>query len=177
MQPYLGMVFPFAFNYIPQGGYANCNGALLPINSNQALFALLGVNFGGNGTTNFGLPNLQGRFPVGQGVGTGIGTYTIGEIGGAEKVTMLASNMPAHTHVPTFHAVSNDESTPDASSNTAYFGGGGANIYASSMVAGNALGSPIATSAVGGSQPIPTMNGYVAMMYCIATSGIFPSRN
>ncbi len=101
MEPFLGEIRMVGFNFAPQG-WAFCNGQLLSISSNAALFSLLGTTYGGNGQTTFQLPNLQGRFPMNQGNGPGLTPRTIGEISGAESVNILTSNMPTHTHVATF---------------------------------------------------------------------------
>src|ERR1700723_3711762 len=96
--PYVGEIRMVGFNFAPQG-WAFCNGQLLPISQNAALFALIGTFYGGNGSTTFALPNLQGRVPMGMGTGTGLTTKTIGEFSGAENVQLLISNLPPHTHV------------------------------------------------------------------------------
>src|SRR5262252_4819881 len=98
--PFLGMIALFGFNFAPRG-WAFCNGQLLSIAQNTALFALLGTNFGGNGTSTFGLPDLRGRVPVGFGQGQGLSDITIGEVSGVENLTLLLSNMPSHTHTIT----------------------------------------------------------------------------
>src|SRR5271170_5869901 len=95
--PYLSEIRIFSFDYAPEG-WAMCNGQTLPISQNTALFALLGTTYGGNGTTTFALPNLQSRVAVHQGQGSGLSPYVIGETTGAESVTLLASQMPSHTH-------------------------------------------------------------------------------
>src|ERR1041385_5952172 len=96
-EPFLGQVEIYAFDFPPKG-WAVCAGQLLPINQNQALFALLGTTYGGNGQTTFALPNLQGRVPIGIGLGAGLQNYVIGDAGGVESVTLAAANLPAHTH-------------------------------------------------------------------------------
>jgi microcystin-dependent protein len=99
--PFLGEIRMAGFNFAP-AGWALCQGQTLAISTNQALFALLGVQFGGNGTTNFQLPDLQGRVPLGQGNGIGLPPYLIGQKGGAQSVTLTLQNLPAHTHLATF---------------------------------------------------------------------------
>src|ERR1700761_7227602 len=96
-QPFLGEIEIFGFNFAPQG-WAQCNGQLLSVKQNNALFSLLGTQFGGDGQSTFGLPNLQGQIPVGQGQGPGLSRYTMGETSGTETVTLLLSEMPSHTH-------------------------------------------------------------------------------
>ncbi|HNY02762.1 MAG TPA: tail fiber protein [Bacteroidales bacterium] len=101
-QPYLGEVDLFAFSFAPYG-WAQCNGQLLPINQNQALFALLGINYGGNGQTTFALPDLRGRIPINQGTGPGLSTHSIGQAGGTETTTLVLTQMPAHSHTITYY--------------------------------------------------------------------------
>src|SRR5580692_2143819 len=95
--PFVAEIRIFPFNFAPKG-WAQCNGQILPISQNTALFSLLGTNFGGNGTSNFGLPDLRGRTPIGQGQGPGISDYVLGEITGTESTTLLSSNIAAHNH-------------------------------------------------------------------------------
>lgn len=175
--PFLGMVQYFAFNFAPKG-YALCNGAQLSIAQNQALFALLGTMYGGNGQTTFALPDLQGRSVTGQS-----SSHTIGEKYGVPSVTLLTSNMPAHTHV--VPGIANPAFT-----NTR--GGGNINLpspnYPANPTAGNMysatqgrsqfLGAPqVTVGNAGSATPLNTQNPYLAVTACIATMGIFPSRN
>src|SRR5690349_3101496 len=97
--PYLGEIRPFAFNFPPKG-WAFCDGQILPINQNQALFSLLGTTYGGNGVTTFALPNLRGRAAVGDGQGPGLATHFLGESAGTTSVTLTQNEMPGHNHVP-----------------------------------------------------------------------------
>src|SRR5579863_5596794 len=96
-QPYIGAIFIFAGNFAPRG-YQLCQGQLLPISQNAALFSILGTTYGGNGTTTFALPDLRGRAPIGQGAGLGLSPITLGEIAGSQSVTITSGNMPAHNH-------------------------------------------------------------------------------
>src|SRR5271155_5619646 len=96
-EPFFAQIQIFPYNFAPRG-WAMCNGQILPISQNTALFSLLGTFYGGNGTSNFALPNLQGRVPIHAGQGTGLSAYTVGETGGAESVTLNANQIPAHTH-------------------------------------------------------------------------------
>jgi microcystin-dependent protein len=176
MDQLLGMVIPVAFNYAPQG-FAMCNGATLPITSNMALYALIGTQFGGNGTTNFNLPDLRGRFAIGQGVAPNLGTYTVGAHGGVEHVTLAVNQMPAHTHSVSIHAVSNDQGSSDPSTNTAFLGGGTSPTMYSSATANAQMASPGNTGPAGSGTALNTMHGYVVMNYVIATTGIYPTRS
>jgi len=176
--PYMAQITAYAFSVIPKGWMA-CNGQLLSINSNQALFALIGTTYGGDGRTTFGLPNLQGRMPMSFGNGGG-GSYTLGEISGEVNHTLLQAEMPAHPHqVAASNATgsnsgalatpiqNNYPAMPAAPANT--------NLYASAPTAGLNLGG--GSSPAGGSQPHPNQQPYLALNFCIATQGLFPSRN
>ncbi|MBW8687415.1 phage tail protein [Chitinophaga rhizophila] len=183
MENYLGEIRLFPYTQIPRG-WVPCNGQTLGIAQNQALFALLGVYYGGNGTTNFLLPNLNGRTIVGTGQSTSSTTYNIGQAGGAETVTLTTSNLAAHSH-PLRANVSYDQGSP----NTNFFGNantptsptqpaqntGTVNLYAP---AGTGLVNmaPCITS-TGNNLPHENRMPYLALIYCIATQGIFPSRN
>lgn len=163
--PFLGEIRIVAFNFPPKG-WAFCSGQLLPINQNQALFALLGTMYGGNGQTNFALPNLQGRIPVHNGSG-----FVQGQQGSEAAHTLLLSEMPAHNH--TVNASSNpaDQGSPQ-SNNWAL---GSANAYSTSPP--DATLAPQAINLAGGSQPHNNLSPYLVLNFCIALQGIFPSRN
>jgi len=162
--PFLGQIIPVAFNFPPKN-WAFCNGQTLPINQNQAIFALLGTTYGGNGQTTFQLPNLQGR--VAMHVGSG---HTLGEVGGTETVTLTAGEIGAHSHPVTQSASKAEETTnrPDG----AYFTAGGA--YGTP--AGTAMGGT-GTSAAGGNQPHPNLQPLLTLSFVISLTGIFPSRS
>ncbi len=163
-------------NFPPQG-WAFCNGQLMPISQNTALFSLLGTFYGGDGRSTFALPNLQGSFPIAQGQGAGLTDRVIGESGGAETVTLLASEMPTHVHgalqataatattgVPTggvWAASGSRRSTVNYYTATAGTG---------AVMAANALGN------AGGSLPHNNMPPFLAVNFCIALQGIFPPR-
>ena len=155
-----------AFQYAPRG-WALCNGQFLPINQNQALFALLGTTFGGNGQTTFALPDYRGRVPVHVGNG-----FTLGQRGGAEAHTVSSTEMPAHTHTLQASAGNATAGTEPAGN---LLGAAGAPLYKApqQLVALR----PDAVSNVGGSQPHENRQPTLAMNWCIATEGIFPSRN
>lgn len=177
---YLGQIVPFGFNFAPRG-FAFCNGALLSISQNSALFSLLGTQYGGNGTTTFALPNLNGRAAIGQGQSSGTSNYVIGQSGGSETTTLTVANLPAHTH--TLSAVQAKATTqaPAAGSLLARSSDGSAvgslpEIYVPAGTAGTqvALGG---VGVTGSGTPASTLDPYLAINYCIATSGIYPSRN
>jgi microcystin-dependent protein len=164
MTPYLGQLMLASWSYTTKG-WAMCNGQLLPINQNQALFALLGTTYGGNGIQNFALPNLQGRTPIGFGNGT-----VLGQVGGEEFHTLLPSEVPIHTHALMAGPGAN-LTKPGA----ALVAGGGASLFtgAANLVPLNAatLGN------TGGSLPHENRQPYLVMNWCIALSGIFPTQN
>lgn len=166
--PFLGELKLASFNFAPKG-WAQCNGQLMPINQNQALFALLGTTYGGNGTTNFALPNLQGRAPLHRGNGV-----VLGQMAGAETVTLNSSQLPTHTHTLTASADIANASVP-AGALPAAKPRGGMNRYA---LDGNdtVMGASSLTS-IGGSQPHQNMQPYTVLMWIIALQGIFPSQN
>ena len=188
--PFLGMIILVPYNFAPRG-WAFCQGQLLPISQNTALFALLGTQYGGNGQTTFALPNLQGRVPIGQGQGAGLSNYSLGQVGGVETVTLTVNQMPAHTHVITPGGLAATSRVKNAAGNRqtpvgnvpAIEAAGVTATYSdqvpdTSMGAGAIAisGNPTAATA-GGSQPFDNLQPYLTMSYCIALQGIFPSRN
>lgn len=177
--PFLGEIKMVGFNFAPRG-YASCDGSLLSIAQNSALFSLLGTTYGGNGTVTFGLPDLRGRAPVGMGQGPGLSPIQQGEQSGTENVTILSTQMPMHNHVLTVAGASTEPSvTPSATNNVL-----GASVTGSAGAASiwsTALNSPVQLTptqigAAGGSQPLPIRNPYLGTNFIIATEGIFPSR-
>jgi len=163
-EPFLGEIKIISWNYPPRG-WAFCNGQLLPINQNQALFSLLGTYYGGDGRVNFGLPNLQGRTPIHMGSG-----FTIGQLGGEQSHTLNISELPAHTHVPsgTTLAPSSETASNNVWCNNA------ANPY---IASGNAALMPSAIANTGGSQPHQNMSPFLVLNMVVALQGIFPSQN
>lgn len=169
-EPFIGEVTMFGFNYSPRG-YAFCNGQLLPIAQNQALFSILGTTYGGNGTQTFGLPDLQGKSPMHVGQGPGLSPVALGQTGGESSHTLLLSEMPTHSHLVTASSVAADLSLPTSN----YFATGGQSVY-SSAAADVALSSAALTS-IGGNQGHNNMPPYSVLNFCIALVGTFPSRN
>ncbi|MGA8213804.1 MAG: tail fiber protein [Candidatus Sulfotelmatobacter sp.] len=167
---FLGEIRMFAGNFAPQG-WAMCNGQLLSISQNTALFALLGTTYGGDGTTTFALPNLQSRIPIHQGQGVGLSPYVIGQLSGTENVTLLTSQLPQHTHAANADSGSGGVSNP---ANTYWASSANTKQYAPST---NAAMAPSAMSQTGGSQPHTNIMPYLAVSFIIALEGIFPSRN
>jgi microcystin-dependent protein len=175
MEVFLGTILPMAFPFAPRG-WASCEGQIMQIAQNTALFSLLGTKYGGNGQTTFCLPDLRGRMIIGQGQGPNLPVYQVGQSGGAVTATLTANQLPAHTHQIVAKANSFSASTGDPSN--AFFGGGGPSIYDSAWDNSSTMNPACITATqTGGGQPISIQNPYVAMYYNIATQGIFPSRN
>ena len=170
--PYLGEIRMFGFNFPPEG-WALCNGQLLSISQNTALFALLGTYYGGNGTTTFALPNLQSCVPIHQGQGPGLSPYVIGQIGGAENITLTQGQMPEHTHLVQCSSAGGNLASP-VNAYPAVESSGTSLDY--SNTAGSAMNGGMNTTA-GSTQPHPNIQPYVVVSFCIALQGIFPSRN
>jgi microcystin-dependent protein len=162
-EPFLGEVKIISWNFPPKG-WAFCNGQLLPINQNQALFSILGTTYGGDGRVTFGLPNLQGRTPMHVGNG-----HVLGELGGETAHTLNISELPAHNHVPVGNPVAPTVATPAGNlwcNNT--------NLY---TTASTGAMNPACVLPTGGSQPHENMSPYLVVNMVIALQGIFPSQN
>jgi microcystin-dependent protein len=167
--PYIGEIRMFAGNFAP-AGWALCQGQLVPISENDALFNLIGTTYGGDGQNTFALPNLQSRVPVHMGTGAGQ-TVTIGQTGGEEEVTLTVNQIPAHSHVPQCDGTGNSSNSPSA---TVWAGTTTLKQFSSSApnvsMAANALGS------AGGSQPHDNMVPFLAINFIISLFGVFPSQ-
>jgi microcystin-dependent protein len=177
-EPFLAQIALFPFNFAPQG-WAFCNGQLLSITQNTALFSLLGTNYGGNGTSTFGLPNLQGSVPVGAGQGPGLSQYDLGEPGGTPVVTLLMSEMAIHTHFVS--ATTDRGNTTVPSGNVPATGAAGTpqKPTVAKMYSTNAPNTLLrfAAGLAGGSEPHDNMQPYLTLNFCIALQGIFPARS
>ncbi len=173
MEPFIGEIKLFAGNFAPRG-WAFCDGQLLPINQWQALFSILGTMYGGDGRTNFALPDLRGRVSVHPGNGSGLSPYGIGEKGGAETVTLSVQQMPVHSHSLNANAQNGDTSDPPGSS-LADTKGSDKDYMKSGMV--NTEMSPNSIGATGSGQPHENRQPYLAVNYIIALQGVFPSRS
>ncbi|WP_434090781.1 phage tail protein [Paracidobacterium acidisoli] len=163
------------FNFAPIG-WALCNGQLIAIAQNTALFSLLGTQFGGDGRSTFGLPNLQGNAPMNQGNGAGLTPRTMGETGGEPSVTLTISEIPAHPHT----AMCASASTTGTPGPTIVFGGGGRGkepAYAPASQPNAALMNPLAVAMTGSSQPHNNLPPYLTLNFIIALQGIFPPRS
>ena len=181
-EPFIGEVKMFGFYFAPRG-YATCQGQLMSIAQNTALFSLLGTYYGGDGQTTFGLPDLQGRVPIGQGQGPGLPAYQMGEKAGATSATLTTAQMPAHVHPAQGITVNIPVSTGGADSSSpagAYLADNGTDGYSSVSTSGASYGAVQLsgnTAITGSGFPFSIMNPYLVMNYSIATEGIFPSRS
>jgi microcystin-dependent protein len=177
-EPFLGQITVFPYSFPPKG-WADCAGQLLPISQYTALFSLLGVQYGGNGTTNFALPDLQGRVPVGQGQLTGGADYVMGQDGGAEAVTVTTTTMPSHSHSLNVTSARGATNEPAGGILAAPASGAARDpnkglIY-NAGTADTAL-APISIARAGGAIPHNNIQPSLVLRYCIALQGIFPSR-
>ncbi|MCY1271205.1 Phage Tail Collar Domain protein [compost metagenome] len=192
-QSYLGSISGWAPNFAPRG-WAFCQGQTLSIAQYSALFSLLGTVYGGNGQTTFGLPNLQGRVPVGAGQSPGTSLYSLGEMAGTEAVTLTTAQMPAHTHAATAAATASlpastaaaTLATPAADSVLATANGAAGRSTVDVKIYAPAPGSvnlPLTSAATvniqpaGGSQPFSIVQPFTVINYIICMEGVFPSRN
>ena len=173
MDPFLAQIVMFGGNFAPRG-WAFCDGQLLPISSNSALFSLLGTIYGGDGRTTFALPDLRGRAPIHMGTGAGLTTRQLGVRGGSETNVLNTSQLPAHSHTAQINASTDggEDTNPTGnflgeSTDDLYTSAGGAAMGNGSVTVGN----------TGNNQPVNNMSPFIAMNYIIALQGIFPSRS
>ncbi len=170
-EPYLGQIAIVSFEFAPQG-WALCQGQLLPINQYAALFDLIGTTYGGDGQTNFALPDLRGRVPISQGAGPGLQDYVLGQVGGEEQVSLTIAQIPAHTHPLLGQSALGSSANPTG------------NIWAAqsrlSVYSSTVPDSPMGSGAIGtagGGLPHDNRSPYVTINYIIALVGIFPSQS
>jgi microcystin-dependent protein len=168
--PFVAEIRPFGFNFAPTG-WAQCNGQLLPISQNTALFSLLGTFYGGDGKSTFALPNLQGSAPMNQGQSGGTSDRVIGEASGAEMITLLQSEMPAHSH--SLNAVETP-ATARQPPGQMFAVGEAMNFYRTGQP--NTTMNPGMVAPAGGSLPHNNMQPYLVLNFCIAMQGVFPPR-
>lgn len=178
MDPFIAEIRIYPFNFAPKG-WAWCNGQLLPISQNTALFSLLGTFYGGDGKSTFALPDMQGNMPMHHGQGAGLSLRDLGEMGGSETVTLLESEIPVHTHLYSAHGGDASTASPSAQLPAkGYWDDGTAagmvGAYSSSPP--NTAMSPYGLAAAGGSLPHNNMMPYLALSFCIALTGVFPAR-
>ncbi|UUQ67426.1 tail fiber protein [Pseudomonas fuscovaginae UPB0736] len=197
MEVFIGTIQMFGFNFAPRG-WALCNGQMISVSQNTALFSLLGTYFGGNGQTTFGIPNLQSRLPVGQGTGPGLTPRVMGEASGTESVLITTTNLPPQTIPRSSLPITTTINLASAPSNAltapttanSYIGASAPSGPPSAGIFSDTLGTgtPVPLNGVtttlkgdlvipGGGQPISLMNPFLAVNFSIALQGIFPSRN
>lgn len=185
MEPFIGQIMLFGGNFAPRG-WAFCDGQLLPIAQNQALFSILGTTWGGDGRTTFGLPDLRGRAPVGPRNGPGLSDYRLGQAGGRETVTLTVAEMPSHNHsaqlslsfTPPASTGPGDSDAPGPTAVPAATGGTFAysNGAPDTTMAGGPVSGNLTIGNSGGNVPFDIRQPYLAVNYIIALVGIFPSR-
>jgi microcystin-dependent protein len=168
--PFVAEIRIFPFNFAPKG-WARCDGQLMPLSQNTALFSLLGTTYGGNGKSNFALPDLQGRAPMHPGQGQGLSLHDLGEAGGAETVTLLQSEIPGHAHTMNASEADGIERTPAGQLLAT-----GIAISQYQTPAARTNLSPQAVAPAGGDAPHNNMQPYLTLQFCIALQGVFPPR-
>lgn len=186
MEAFLGTILPWPMNWAP-AGWALCDGSLLPVSQNQALFSLLGTTYGGNGTSNFAVPNLCGRTPIGAGISPGLTPKVFGQTYGAESAALTNNNLPAHTHTLTASNADNSGLTQAPAPNWTL--GAAASVSTDRIPvvtpvkmynpATPATPVPSAPTSVAGSPnpaPIPTLSPTLCMNFIICTNGFYPAR-
>jgi microcystin-dependent protein len=170
--PFVAEIRIFPFNFAPRG-WAWCDGQLLPLSQNTALFSLLGTTYGGNGKSNFALPDLQGRAPMHPGQGPGLSLHDLGETGGSETVSLLESEIPSHSHA---FNVSRADGLVGNPTSQLLAAGIGIGMYAASNAGALTQMSPNTLTPAGGDQPHNNMQPYLTFYFCIALQGVFPPR-
>jgi microcystin-dependent protein len=171
--PFVAEIRIFPFNFPPKG-WAFCDGQTLPIAQNTALFSLLGVTYGGNGTSNFQLPNMQGNAPMHPGLGPGLSDRYLGETGGSETVTVLLSEMPLHPH--SMMATVEDGTQGTLTQNITLATSTSGQLFQTNTSANLVSMSGNALTVTGGSLPHNNMMPYITLSFCIAMQGVFPAR-
>lgn len=186
MEPFIGQIMLFAGTFAPRG-WAFCDGQLLPIAQNATLFSIIGTTYGGDGRTTFALPDLRGRAPIGPRHGPGLSDYRLGQAVGRESLTLTTNELPAHTHptqlslsfAPPAHTGAGDSDHPSPTATPAATGGvlAYSNSPADTTLAGGAVSGQVTVGNTGGNQPVDIRPPRLAVNYCIALVGLFPSRD
>jgi len=176
-EPFIGQIQTFAFNFPPRG-WALCDGQLLPISSNTALFSLIGTTYGGDGRTTLGLPDLRGRAAIHQGTGPGLSNRPIGSKAGEEQNYLSVNQLPSHTHTATAHCHSAAGNANQAPSNVWSTDAGASSLtYSSAAPDGTMNAGAVTNSNTGGNQGVDNMQPFLTISFCIALMGLYPSRN
>jgi microcystin-dependent protein len=175
-EPFIGQIMMFAGNFAPKG-WAFCDGSILSIAQNTALFSILGTTYGGNGQTTFALPDLRGRVPIQPGQGPGLSPHTLGEMSGVENVTLLITNMPAHNHTLAASGAQGDSPTPEGAVPAITVDPNSQQPLNSYSASPNTTMAPTSVGLSGGSQPHTNMQPYTCINFIIALEGIYPSRS
>lgn len=178
-EPFIGQIQAFGFNFAPRN-WAKCNGQLLSINNHTALFSLLGTQYGGDGRTTFGLPDLQGRSMVHQGQGPGLNPTQMGQKGGQEYISLKEANLPPHNHIAQLNVADEDVATGTKAKNKAFSQNSVSHAYcpAPAFTEGNKMHPGVLTiHSSGGGQAFASRNPYQVVNICIALEGEFPSRS
>jgi microcystin-dependent protein len=170
--PFVAEIRIFPFNFAPKG-WAWCDGQILPLSQNTALFSLLGTYYGGDGKSNFALPDLQGRAPMHPGQGPGLSLHDLGETGGSETVSLLESEIPSHSHAMN---VSSQLGMENFTSGQMFAMGDGINMYGDAASNRVAMADQ-ALAPAGGDQPHNNMQPYLTLYFCIALQGVYPPRS
>ena len=173
MDPFVAEIRIFPFNFAPKG-WAFCDGQILPISQNTALFSLLGTTYGGDGKSNFALPNLQGTVPMHPGQGPGLSLHDLGESSGSDTVTLLATEMPVHSHVMQAANQPGEDATPGGESLGRSVG---ASLYQTGVANNLVSLAPQSVGVIGGGLPHNNLQPYLTLTFCIALQGIFPARS
>lgn len=170
----------FAGNFAPEG-WKFCDGSLMSINDNSALFSLIGTTYGGDGQNTFALPDLRGRIAVGTGTGVGLAPIQLGEMAGSESIALTAANLPPHTHTAQVKTTVNAGTGTGATPANAYWGAANAPVYnatpGTDALNAAAIQPTLTASTTGNSTPVSNMQPYLVLNYCIAIEGIYPSRS
>lgn len=169
MDPFVGEIRIFAFNFAPKG-WAFCDGRLIPIRQNPALFSILGTTYGGDGTITFGLPNLQGNAPINFGQGNGLSDYRLGEVGGVENVTLSLTEIPNHNH----SLMASQDLADRRTIENQVLGAGNAIFANTTTPAGTMNLQALSTTGVG--LPHSNMQPYLTLNFCISLQGVFPAH-
>ena len=173
MDPFVAEIRIFPFNFAPKG-WAFCDGQIMPISQNTALFSLLGTTYGGDGKSNFALPNMQGNAPMAPGQGPGLSLHDLGEMAGSDTVTLLQSEMAMHSHQLLANAGAGDTNAP--SPNVSLTRSHNANAYQSNTTQNIVQFSFQALTPTGGNQPHNNLMPYLTLNFCIALQGVYPPR-